>query len=98
MSLWIIIRPGGPHKIGEYFRDCGPLEVERIYPIKNERGRIVGENKSNIVLHSSSVHPFAVNLDNVGGMRNTKRQFQYDPATGKAYHVPDHKFLKDPEA
>lgn len=89
MSLWIIIRPGGPHRIGEYFRDCGPDEVEKIYPVKSPEGHIINEEKSGIVLHSSGVHPFGANLDNVGGMRNTEAQFHYDPATGKVYHKRD---------
>lgn len=96
MSLWIVIRPNGPHRVGEYFRDCGPGEVEMVRLRKDARGRYVGEDRLNIILPASGVHPYAVNLDHAAGMRGTNRQFQYDPATGKVYHVPDYQADEGP--
>ena len=84
MSLWIIVHKGSQWRQGELFRDVGDGEMEKVNPIKDKRGRIVGEDPTNILIPEDSVKPWAINLDSSAGA-NVENPFGYDPATGNAY-------------
>jgi len=58
--------------------------MEKVSPVKDERGRIIGETRSGLVLDAQTVLPWAVNLDSSAGAR-VANPFVWDETAQQLY-------------
>ncbi len=78
----MIVHKGSPWKVGDLFRDAGDGEmqiVKRMY--HPQTGRIIGEEKTNLLIDEDTVLRWAVNLDD----QNSGNPWAWDDAAQMVY-------------